>query len=1178
MHINFSLGTFPTLSTLGITSVYKRISTLVVIGFSLLLALGLCTSLFLHQKLQQRVEDAAAVALLTNQTRVSVRRVEMANMQVAQEIANLLLDPFPDRAHDVKWRRMNEASENAASYLAIALGATHNARLKETLRQLADYDHQVTQPLGESVFRLATTDFAAAQKSYLQSYLPAQEENMALINKALSLSSDELNDFDKKADEAAAQAQFFSLIAIVLFSMLGLGIAVVLGVAVTRLMRLIEKAAQENKSLMDNSLDVICSIDEAGYFTQINSACERNWGYTADELIGRSYLSLLHPNDIDRTLQTAEQVVNGQPVRNFENRYLRKDGSIVNNRWSAQWSTAQRQLFCVAHDVTESKRVLEALQASEERTRLIVATAHDAFVGLDAAGIITDWNRQAETTFGWPEEKARGQLFQDFVVSPPFRALYRGTIEQLRSSSGFFTTNRRIELSALHHDGHELPIEFSISPIRSGENFMFSTFLRDITERKRAEKALYEAKEVAEAAATAKGEFLANMSHEIRTPMNGVIGLTALMLKTQLSAQQHEFMTLIKSSANSLLQLLNDILDFSKMEARKLELDSIEFDLRESLGNTLKAFSASANEKGLELTYQVAPNVPTVLLGDPGRLAQVIVNLAGNSLKFTEQGEVVVRVEQESCANGHAVLHFSIADTGIGMSAEQRLHIFNAFVQGDPSTTRRYGGTGLGLAIVSQLVKLMSGNVWVESEPGKGTVFHFTAQFALPEHQPIPMPRRLEILNNMPVLVVDDNSTNRLILAEILNSWFMHPMLMEDGLEALAEMQRAAAIGEPYPLVLLDSRMPQFDGFRLARSIKSMPALASATIMMLSSSDVSGEIERCKALGITGFLRKPVKQSELFDAIMAAINVVYDPGAAITHAAGGQAVTPAPARRLKVLVAEDHPVNQKLVTEILRERGHAFSIANSGVEAVQMLERDTFDVVLMDIQMPEMDGYQATAEIRRREEITGKHIRIIALTALAMKNDRERCLAAGMDDYVSKPVDPDLLLQRLESEEGHATAPPAEGREETEVAIHVSGAADALKEETEVSVQAFDMADALKRVRGKHAFLQRLARVFLQEMPVAMADIQAAVSTHDAHRLERSAHRLKGAASTLSAKRLADAAARLEHAARAGGGARDGARDGAGDAGGMDEAFRAVEALAVELVAELEILINGETQ
>lgn len=1128
---------------------YKRISMLVVIGFSFLLALGLGTSLFLSQKLQQRVDAAIAETLLQNQTRVSMRDAQVAYMLMVQLVGELLLDPAPGDAFEEKrWREQN-ARENATARIETALVATQNLELKRMLRKLMNHHHQVTLPLGDEVLWLATTDLDSAQQSYWHKYRPAQEEDMALIHEAIRLSSDELSGFSTKSNETAAQAQFVSRITIIMFACLGLGSAVFLGFSVSRLIRLTEKAAAENKNMMDNSLDVICSIDETGRFTQVSSASERNWGYSPDELVGKPYLERVHPKDAEQTRQTVAEIMAGGTTRNFGNRYIHKNGSVVYVKWSAQWSNNQRRIFCVAHDESENKRAIDALQASEERTRLIVATAHDAFAGLDADGNIIDWNKQAEATFGWLKAEACGKPFQELIIASPLRTLYRQTIEQLKFNNDAPITNRRIELSALHRDGHELPIEFSISPIRSDETFMFSAFLRDINERKRSERELYQAKEAAEAATSAKSEFLANMSHEIRTPLNGVIGFAGLMLNTPLSVQQHEFMTLIKSSADSLLRLLNDILDFSKMEARKLELDVIEFDVRELIGNTLKAFSAMANEKGLELAYQVAPDMPELMLGDPGRLAQIIVNLAGNALKFTERGEVVVRVEQESCENGHSVLHFSIADTGIGMSAEQQLYIFNAFAQGDASTTRRYGGTGLGLAIVSQLVKLMNGTIRVESEPGKGTTSHFTARLDLPEQQPLPVQRRLAILNNMPVLVVDNNSTNRLILAEILSSWCMHPVVMDDGAAAVTEMERAAGLGEPYRLVLVDSRMPEFDGFQLVKSIKRAPALASATIMMLSSNDVSDEIERCRELGVTRFLRKPVKQSELFDAIMEVMGVAYGIDSVRTRPANELPMPPEPVRLLKVLVAEDHPVNQKVVTEILRERGHAFSIANNGIEAVQMLEHDSFDVVLMDAQMPQMDGYQATAEIRQREKRTGKHIRIIALTALAMKNDRERCLAAGMDGYVSKPVDPDLLLQCLESEQEHAIN-PVEDREETAVAV-----------------KAFDRADALKRVKGKHAFLKRLAQVFLQEMPVTMADILAAAAAGDALRLERSAHRLKGAASTMSAKPLADAAARLEHAVRT--------SEPRGKAE-VSQALRALEALAAELGVELEMLINGD--
>lgn len=1129
---------------------YKRISMLVVIGFSILLALGLSTDLFLYQKLQQRVEDASAQTLLLNQTRVRVRDAQVAYMLMAQQFTDLLLDPASaDIFGEKRWQEQ-EARENATEHIAAALIATQNTELKKTLRELIEHSYRVTLPLEEEIWRLATTDLNSAQKSYWYKYRPAQAENMALVDKAIHLSSDELSDFNEKANEAAIQALYFSRVAMILFVCLGLGIAIFLGLAVTRLMKLTEKASLENQDLMDNSLDVICSIDELGCFIRVSRACERTWGYTAAELIGRPYIELVHPDDVEKSLQAMVTVVEGYSTRDFDNRYVHKDGSVVHNRWSAQWLSDQRQAFCVAHDVTETKRASDALQASEERTRLIVATALDAVVGIDPTGHIIEWNQQAEATFGWPCEEARGQLFQDLVIAPSFYALYRRTLNQLQSNDEILMANRRIELSALHRDAHELPIEFSISLIRSGETFIFSAFLRDITERRRWEMELYQAKETAEAATSAKSAFLANMSHEIRTPMNGVIGLTDLMLRTSLSPQQHEFMTLIKSSADSLLRLLNDILDFSKMEAHKLELDAIEFDLRELIGNTLKAFSVSANEKGLELTYHVASQVPILLIGDPGRLVQIIVNLTGNALKFTEKGEVVIKVAQESPewhSSSHAMLHFSITDTGIGMSVEQQAYVFNGFVQGDNSTTRQYGGTGLGLAIVSQLLTLMDGSIWVESDPGRGTTFHFTVRLAMPEHQPAPMQMQMQDLNNMPVLVVDDNNTNRLILGEILNNWSTQPTLMKDGREALTEMRRMAAIGQPYKLVLLDSHMPEFDGFELAQLVNDTPAIATTTIMMLSSSDAFGDIERCKALGITSYLRKPITQSELFDAIVATMSRAATRSLIVDDDHSGSSK---PLRILNVLVVEDHPINQKVVTEILRERGHTFSLANNGIEALQMLEQQLFDVILMDGQMPEMDGYQTTIEIRKREKKTGKHISIIALTAHAMNKDRERCLAAGMDDYVSKPVDSGVLLQRLESEQEDPIYPAT-----AEMAHKTMGA-----------VKAFDLASALDRVKGKQAFLKQLARVFLEETPNTMADILTAVTAGDALQLARLTHRLKGAAITMSASPVADTAAKLEQIARK------------GELSGIDEAFHALETHVAELTIELEALIIGDAK
>ena len=404
---------------------YKRISTLVVIGFSVLLALGLGTSFFLYQKLQQRVNDATAETLLLNQTRVRVREAQVAYMTMAQQVTDLLLDPAPGAAFDEKKKRKQQARENAAAHIGTALAATQNMELRETLRRLIEHNRQAILPLGDEILWLATTDLDAAKDIYWRKYLPAQTENMALVNEAIRLSSDELSNFNEKANEAAAQAQFFSLVTIILFACLGLGIAIFLGQAVTRLIRLTEKASRENQDLMDNSLDVICSIDEMGRFIRVSRACERNWGYTAEELVGRPCLPLVHPADVDQTLQAAATIMNGNAIRNFDNRYIHKDGSVVHNRWSAQWLNDQRQTFCVAHDVTDTKRASEALQASEERTRLIVATAHDAFVGIDPGGSIIDWNQQAEATFGWSGEEMRGRPFQDLIIAPSCWPLYR---------------------------------------------------------------------------------------------------------------------------------------------------------------------------------------------------------------------------------------------------------------------------------------------------------------------------------------------------------------------------------------------------------------------------------------------------------------------------------------------------------------------------------------------------------------------------------------------------------------------------------------------------------------------------------------------------------------------------------------------------------------------------------
>ena len=875
----------------------------------------------------------------------------------------------------------------------------------------------------------------------------------------------------------------------------------------------IAESERRNRSLVGGSPNWISLLDSNGRYLVINQAGLTAMGWAEEDIIGTRYCDAW-PDEVKSKVEDGiKQVLQGVQYC-FEGEYVCSDGNII--VWSVVLNpiTSQdgsiRQFVAIAGNITERKHAEQELERSLSALRATIESTADGILVTDSRGKIITLNQLFTDIWCIPESiielhdgKKALPLISDQLVQPEVFHFRINELQNEPNSESYDILNLK--------DGRVIE-SYSLPQTINGDNAGRVWSFRDVTERKRAEEALHKAKEAAEAANQAKSEFLANMSHEIRTPMNGVIGMTELALDTDLTEEQREYLEAVRSSADALLSVINDILDFSKIEARKLDLSPVDFELRNSLVDMIQTLAVRAHAKGLELACSIPPEVPDDVIGDVLRLRQVIINLVGNAIKFTEKGEVVVSVETQWQHSDEVCLHFSVTDTGIGITPEQQKHIFDAFAQADGSTTRRYGGTGLGLAISSQLTELMGGRIWVESELGKGSSFHFTIRFGIQQRSSLDKPK-LEMVNlqEMRVLVVDDNATNRRILEDVLSNWKMNATCVDCGKAALDAMKAACESGESYSLVLLDAQMPEMDGFDVAESIKKDPALSGVTIMMLTSAGEYGDIAYCKDLGIAAYLIKPIKQSDLLDGIMCILGKAKPSKSSVE---GPKCNCIKSDRSLKILVAEDNAVNQKLAVTILKKYGHLVTVVSNGKDAVDILNEQKFDLVLMDIQMPEMDGFEATAAIREKEKSTSEHIPIIAMTAHAMKGDKELCLESGMDGYVCKPIQPqnlfEAIAQLMDCSAGVECEPPLE------------------------ATAMIDMSALMKRVDGDTDLLAELVELFIEDYPKLLSQIEEAMADGNAEELASRAHALKGSVGNFAAKSAFDAALRLEKLAREG--------------------------------------------
>ena len=721
-------------------------------------------------------------------------------------------------------------------------------------------------------------------------------------------------------------------------------------------------------------------------------------------------------------------------LERISNTYTESDqGRELLERSLALSSKEMQQLYDNLRQTSERQ-----LRNEQERTKMIVDSALDAIILVNEAGIIIDWNPQAEILFGWSKEEIVGQPIVEMIIPPKLREKHNHGFSRFLATRQGTILNQRIEVSALNRQGEIFPAEISVNPLTTDNTIIFSAFIRDITKRKKAEHTLREAKETAEHAAKAKSEFLATMSHEIRTPMNGIIGMTGLLLDTSLSSQQHQLAETVRSSGEALLTIINDILDFSKIEAGKLEFETIDFDLRVAMEDTLDLLAEKAGSARLELVGNMDIQVPTHVQGDPGRFRQVLLNLISNAIKFTKKGSVTVRITLLEETPEVATIRVAVTDSGIGLDPTTQTHLFQPFQQADSSTTRQFGGTGLGLAICKKLVEQMGGTIGVDSKAGQGSTFWFTAQY-IKQSKP-QVSRQTKDLDNLRLCCIDDHPINRQLVEEYAKAWGLRTTSVSTPTEGLEVLQRAKDNGQPFHIAIVDMEMPGMDGLALARAIKANPQLSSTRLILLSSIGQRGDAKEAKAAGFLGYLTKPIRQNVLRHTIETVMglegeNLDHLDAPVITRVASLESVEIVNHR---ILVVDDHQVNQQLAVMMIERLGHRVHVAANGQEALDALKTIPYDLIFMDCHMPVMDGYEATKKIRETENVksTGlgvrskeevidlsdspdssrltphcSHVPIVAMTANVMPQDREKCLQAGMDDYLSKPIRPEGLAR-----------------------------------------------------------------------------------------------------------------------------------------------------------------------